>query len=340
MGTLEMTTVDPPHKISELLYAHRATEALKVAVELGIFDKLLKQAMSAEQLAPEISVDKHACEVLLNALSSLQLLEKKNSVFGLAEMARLYLCRESSLFMGDLVTDERVARAWSNLKEVIKTGKPLNQVNKVEKAEEFFPKLAASIFPLNYGTAHAVATELKIEQYPAGARALDVAAGSAVWSLPLAERNKDLHVDAIDFPAVLKVTREFAERHGVGARFSYLAGNWSDCSLEAESYDVILLGHILHSEGKARSEELLKECYRCLKKGGKLVLAEMISDDEFSRQPGIQLFALNMLLMTESGCIFSEGELRAMLSAQGFHSICRPAVGYLPEESPVMIATK
>jgi ubiquinone/menaquinone biosynthesis C-methylase UbiE len=307
---------------------------------LEVFGHLADKPKSAEQLAADISADKNAVELLLNALTAIEFLEKKGDVYSVTEVSRLYLVPGSDLYMGNYVKNDQVAQAWTQLSSSIKSGKPLQMVNTQAKAEEFFPALAESIFPMNYGSAHSVATELKIEQYGAGTKVLDIAAGSAVWSLPLAERNKNVHVDALDFPPVLEVAKKFATRHGVADRFGYISGDWKHAKLEPESYDIILLGHILHSEGWQRSVELLKESHRLLKKGGKVVVAEMISDNARAHAVFPLLFALNMLIMTEQGCVFTEGELEKILGESGFKNVVRPKLPFWGDESPVMIGTK
>ena len=111
-------------------------------------------------------------------------------------------------------------------------------------------------------------------------------------------------------------------------------------ALEPESYDIILLGHIMHSEGIKRSCALLQESYRCLKKGGKLVLAEVFADRDRPASVFVQLFALNMLIQTEEGCVFTESQLAEMLAEAGFRDVIRPPLPYWEHESPVLIATK
>jgi methylase of polypeptide subunit release factors len=44
---------------------------------------------------------------------------------------------------------------------------------------------------------------------------LDLAAGSGVWGIVLAEQFPQARVTAVDFAAVLEVTKETTEKHGV-----------------------------------------------------------------------------------------------------------------------------
>ena len=54
---------------------------------------------------------------------------------------------------------------------------------------------------------------------------MDLATGSGVWGIVLAEHFPRARVTAVDFPAVLEVTKETAEKHGVADRFRFAGGD-------------------------------------------------------------------------------------------------------------------
>ncbi len=346
MNTLELTAIEPPIKLIQMVHANWALEALRTALDFRLFTRISNEAKTADQLKTELGFDravsghKDGIELLLNALSAMELIEKKGKRFRASSFSRAYLNEASKLYMGSYIRNDSVEKAWKQLAQAIESGKPVNMVNQTEKAEEFFPELAASIFPMNYATAHLLASKLQVETLKDGGKVLDIAAGSAVWSLPFAERNKKLEVTALDFPAVIEVSKRFASQHGVLEQYKFICGSWAQSNLETEVYDFILLGHILHSEGKQKSIELLEKCYRSLKPGGRLVIAEMISDNERKAPPSTQLFALNMFLLTEAGCVFSEAELQVMLADCGFKNYQRPELPHWGTESPLVIAEK
>lgn len=341
MATLQMKAICPPQHIFQILHGRWAVQVLQSAVELDVFSKMGAGAQDATAVAKALDADTHATEVLLNALCSLGFLLKKDGRYQLNELSQNYLVKSSPLYIGGFVAHDHVAEFWKNLPETIRTGKPASAVNQQAHAEDFFPNLAAGIFPLSYSTAHDVVSQLKLNELPAASRALDIAAGSGVWSIPLAQQNKNVHVDALDFPAVLKVTKDFAEREGVAGQYSYIEGGWRNCRIESDRYDVIFLGHILHSEGMEESAALLKECYRALRPGGKIVIAEMIGYDDYSGPPSAQLFAVNMLIMTQKGCIFSVKELSDMLTSEGFKNPERLKLkNWRDDDAPIMVASK
>lgn len=141
----------------------------------------------------------------------------------------------------------------------------------------------------------------------------------------------------MDYPEVTAVTREYAERFGVGNRYEYLDGNLQDTDFGDKQYDLVILGHIIHALGESWGKKLIKKAYRALKPGGMLLIAEMIPNDQRSGPPIPVLFGLNMLLHTAEGNVFTMAEYRQWLRDAGFSTI---KTVNAPSPSPLILATR
>lgn len=340
MPTLYAEPMAPPLSITALLHSRWATQALRTAVELNIFGQLADKPLNVDEIARILNLNQKATLLLLNALAAMDLLKKTAEKFELTETSKVYFVPESVLYFGNYVLMDHVARGWDQLTEVVRQGTPVAEVNTEETASKFFPQLAANIFPMNYPIARSLAKVLQSEAGKGSARVLDVGAGSAAWSIPFAEANKDLQVDAVDFAPVLETTRKFTERMGVSNQFHYLTGSWDAVALQPSAYDIVILGHLLHSEGKEQSQNLLAKMYEVLKPGGTLIVAEFLSNEAGTGPVFAQLFALNMLLHTTRGCVFTENELDQMVKAAGFAQPERVPLPFFEKESPIMKARK
>jgi ubiquinone/menaquinone biosynthesis C-methylase UbiE len=331
----------PPMRISGLLQGQWANRILRTAVELDLFTALkVSDGLPAADLAAKLKVDNSGLVHILNALVALEFLSHSGDRYQLVELAENYLVKDSPLFVGDYILQKgALDAAWERLTEAVKSGKPLETVNEQESGEEFFRYLTAAIFPLSFTTAQMTADELSASNKGA-IRVLDLAAGSGVWSIPIAQSNPEAKVDALDFPGILEVTDSFTRKFKVGHQYNHLAGNWRDIKLEPNAYDMVMLGHILHCEGKELSIEMLKACFSATKPGGTLVIAEFLSNEMRSGPPFAQMFAVNMFVMTQSGCVFTMDELKQMLSGAGFSDIRRLNLPYWGDESPVVVAKK
>lgn len=341
MTLVQNKAVVPPVRISAILFGSWALQALKSAVELDVFSAIERDENTTELVAAAVKADVRGIGMLLDAMVGLELLDKKNGKYELADVARHYLLPSSPYFMGNFIlSTERMHDCWNGLTDALRKGKSVMQVNEECQAQDFFPKLAAQIFPLNFSTAEMLANSLETAKLPAGSRVLDLAAGSAVWSIPLARSNSKIKIDALDFEPVLKVTEEFASRFQVAGQYNWLQGGWREVKLERSAYDLILLGHILHSEGRDASVELLGECFAALKPGGRLVIAEFMPNDERTAPAHPLLFALNMFLATDKGCVFTESELKQILSERGFKDAKRLELPFWEKASPIVIGRK
>lgn len=330
----------PPVKITGLLQAQWANQVLKTAVELKLFTALKDGPSGAAKVASKLKLNEKATILLLDALVAIELLTKSGKDYKLTELAAAYLVEDSDLFLGQYISAPFNAESWSQLTSAIRSGKPHQHVNEQEEGEDFFVQLTSAIFPMSYSTAQSVAAEFKVAQAKQEINVLDIAAGSGVWSLPMAQSNELVHVDALDFPAVLLVTKKFATKYGVDQRYSYLSGNWRDVELKPKHYDFVMLGHILHSEGKAASVELLQTCHTALKPGGKLIIAEFMQNADRTGPLFPSLFALTMMLATSDGCVFTDQELKEMLEQCGFNAVKRLSLPFWQDNSPVMVAQK
>ena len=309
-----------PHRISKTIWAPMHFQALKAACELRIFDPIKKGAATRDRIARAIKANPRATGMLLDELCALKLLSKSKNRYRLTDEAANFLVSDSLTSMLGFVEHSVMRQqAWGNLAKAVKKGGPVFSDGPGER-EKFFKLLVRQIFPSSYATATNLAADVALPRSK-DLRILDVAAGSAAWSLPFAQKHKKARVTALDFPIVLKVTREFAKRLGVHDRYEYLPGNVRGTNFGAKKYDLILLGHICHSEGAKHSKRLIAKSARALKPGGRLLIMDMVPNEERTGPRFPVAFALNMLLHTTEGDTFTFSQYRSWLRAAGLARI-------------------
>jgi ubiquinone/menaquinone biosynthesis C-methylase UbiE len=165
---------------------------------------------------------------------------------------------------------------------------------------------------------------------------LDLATGSGVWGIAVAQASPDVHVTAVDWPQVLEVTKKIATRFGVVDRFNFSPGDLLEADFGA-NHGLATLGHILHSEGEERSRELLKKTFQALAPGGMIAVAEfLVNADRTAPLSGL-IFSINMLVNTETGRTYSFEELSDWLRQAGF---IEPRLMEVPAVSPLVLANK
>jgi hypothetical protein len=157
-----------------------------------------------------------------------------------------------------------------------------------------------------------------------------------VWSIALTQNAPNVEATAFDWEGVLPATRAMVERFGLTSSYRFLPGDLNVTPF-GDGYDVATLGHILHSEGEANSRALLKKTFEALKSGGTIAIAEFLVNAERTGPPGSLIFAVNMLVNTETGDTFSFEEISKWLDEAGFVDTRTLDA---PGPAPLILATK
>ncbi|MBM3464986.1 MAG: methyltransferase domain-containing protein [Armatimonadetes bacterium] len=318
----------------DLSFTFVPSRVLMTAIQLDLFTAMKDGTRTAAEVARHANASERGTRMMLNVLVSLGLVDRDGDGYRLTPAAEKHLVRGTDGYLGAMFESDDLWTNWGTLTETVKTGAPIRTVEKEELASQFFPILVKSLHVINLDVAKRAADALA-SGLPKDAQVLDVAAGSAVWSIPFAERGAK--VTALDFPAVLDTTRHYARKHNVEDRFEFLPGNMRDVNLGENRFDLAILGNIVHSEGEAASRGFFAKLHKALKPGGQVMIVEMIPNDDRSGPPFPLGFALNMLLHTTDGDTYTFAELSSWLKDAGFSKMEKTDVGF---HSPLVVATK
>jgi SAM-dependent methyltransferase len=331
------TLLSPAVLMEDLTGAWRS-RALVAAVELDVFSQIAAGKRTVKEVAEAAGASQRGIANLLDALVAIHYLRKTGSRYGLQPVSAAFLVPSGKNYLGAMAYALSLTwDAWKNLTEAVRNGRSAETVDVAEKGKEFFPKLVASIFPGNFAASTVVVSRFPEKERRQIHKILDVAAGSGAWSLAFARAIPEARVTTVDFPEMAPITRGFAGKFGVAARYDYLEGDLRQVDFGRDRYDLVILGHIIHSEGEKHGKELLRKSYEALRPGGKLLIAEYVPNDARTGPAMPLLFGLNMLLQTEEGNVFTLREYRAWLKAAGFRKVAAIPV---PPPSTVILATK
>src|SRR5438552_16022992 len=230
----------------------------------------------------------------------------------------------------------RMMQHWMKLDEIVRTGRPAEARNQEGPGTEFVSELVENIIPMSYGSAQTLAEHLKPADTTSEVRVLDLASGSGIWGIVLAQKSPQVQVTAVDWAGMIPTTKRITKKFGVGKRFDFVEGDLLEADF-GKGHDVATLGHILHSEGQQRSRKLLKKTASALKSGGTIAIGEWLVNEERTEPLNGLIFAVNMLVNTESGDTFSFNEIKRWLEEAGFKNARTLEA---PGPSPLVLATK
>jgi 2-polyprenyl-3-methyl-5-hydroxy-6-metoxy-1,4-benzoquinol methylase len=310
--------------------------ALGAAHQLDLFTHAARGARTAPEIARAAGTDPKATERLLNAVVALGYMRKSRGNYTVLPLAKTFLVRDSELYQEHVNDVTRgITGLWMTLADTVRTGRPVVPMN--NGGAEFFRVLVGQIFPMSCSGAQGAVNALGAVRRKRIRRVLDIGAGSAAWSIPFARAIRSARVTTVDLPEVTPITREYAKRFGVAARYDYREGSMFDLDWGVDEYDVVILGHIIHSWGEEKGRELMRRALRALREGGMLLIAEISPNQDRTAPPFAALFSLNMLVASPGGDVFTLKEMRGWLKEEGFR---KSELLRVPAPSPLILATK
>jgi ubiquinone/menaquinone biosynthesis C-methylase UbiE len=328
-----------PERLMELSFAYAPPLIISAGVSNKVFDSLEGAAKTTEQIAEETGASARALGILMNALVGLDLLKKdRQGKYSLTpESAAFLLSKKPGTHAGffGTIAPQLISR-WLRLSDIVREGRPAVAVNQETEGTEFFSQLVENIIPMSYPPAQKLGDHLKLAKAKSEIRVLDLAAGSGIWGIGLAQKSHRVRVTAVDWAGMIPTTKRITQKFGLGDRLNYVEGDILEANF-GSGYDIATLGHILHSEGEDRSRQLLTKTFSALKSGGTVAIAEWLVNDDRTKPLPSLMFAVQMLVNTEKGDTFSFNEIKNWLEEAGFKKVRKLDA---PGPSPLILATK
>jgi precorrin-6B methylase 2 len=328
-----------PERLMQFGFAYAPPLIIGAAVSNKVFDSLASGAKTVAQLSKETGAPARGLRVIMNALVGLELLKKdRREKYSLTPESTAFLLSNKPStqagFFGTILP--QLISRWLRLADVVRDGQPAVAVNQETEGTEFFSQLVENIIPMSYPSAQALGVHLKVSKAKNDIRVLDLAAGSGIWGIALAQKSPRVRVTAVDWAGMIPTTKRITRKFGVADRFQFIEGDLLEANF-GTGYNIATLGHILHSEGEERSRQLLKKTFRALKSGGTIAIAEWLVNDERTEPLPSLMFAVQMLVNTEKGDTFSFNEIKTWLEEAGFKKVCKLEA---PGPSPLILARK
>jgi ubiquinone/menaquinone biosynthesis C-methylase UbiE/DNA-binding CsgD family transcriptional regulator len=320
--------MDKTRSLANLIQSARAFQESRVlltGLELDVFTTIGEGATAAE-VAQRLSTDPRATEMLLNALVAVGALRKGDAVFHCTvESKALGPARPGLLHMVHLWD------TWSSLTECVKTGKAIQS----RGPENFSEARTRAFIAAMHARAQESAPEtVRLSGIRDAKRMLDVGGGSGAFSIAFARACPELRAEILDLGPVVPLAENYIREAGLQDRVGVRPGDMRTAEF-GQGFDLVLLSAVCHMFSEDENRSLIQRCARALVPGGRLVIREFILQEERTAPPFAALFALNMLVGTEHGNTYTEGQYRTWIEEAGFGTITRA-----DPEGDVLVASK
>lgn len=334
---IKIETADDLHLV-RLLMGAQPTLLMVAAAEAGIFDTLGEIQMSSLEIADAASLDERATRLVLDGLVGLGILKKKKSYYQntTASLNHLRVNTNRSHAVRLWISGTRL---WERLPTVLRTGKlPENSTFsepwKQDKQENH--AFIRSMYDLGWMTAKNVIESLDLSCVKTF---VDLGGGPGHYTIAALERSRDINAILVDLPLTLLVANSSLNYHGFLTRTRLVEADLFDFSkslpLVPKTADMVLISNVLHMEGPEQNISLIKRAAELLSPKGKLIIHEMVLEEDRVQPQASSLYAVHLLAMTQRGEVYPSSVICDWISQAGLKPRVIKSIPFLIEGEPL-----
>lgn len=301
----------------DAIAAYRLPRVLITALELDLFTSIGRKRWPVGELAAALNVSERGLGILCRNLAAAGLLRKSGNTYWNSKLAATALNANSPSHRGaylDLLKNHWAD--WSRLTASAKTGLPLDHDEPEEPG--YRERFTWAMHHRSMDVALKVAAQVHLK----GAKTLlDLGGGPGTYAMAFLSKNPQLMATVCDRPAALEVARKIAATHKHGRRLSYQPLDFLKEPI-AGRYDVVWYSNVLHIYSPEQNQALFRSVWSALNPGGRLIVQDAFLHDREGLYPlDASLFAVTMLLFTESGNTYSLADAAKWLREAGFEPV-------------------
>ena len=326
---------------------HTAFQLLWAGAQLNVFGTLSKNpGLKKEDIAARIGLEPQPARILLTGLTALKLLVKENDTYRNAAIVDQLLVPDNPQNMIDILGWQALIvypgemdfleslRRNTNVGLRRFPGEENNLYQRLARDPELEKVFHAAMSSLSRSANAILAKSLDLST---SKHLVDAGGGDATTAIVLARAYPNLRLTVFDIPSVCELAKKNAEKAGVGDRVGVHAGDLFSTPFPA-GVDTILFAHMMTIWSLERDTALLARAYQALPAGGRVVIFNMMGNDE---EDGPLTTALGspyfLSIATGQGMLYAWREYEECFAKAGFKRTQRVV---LPRDHGALIGTK
>jgi predicted O-methyltransferase YrrM len=248
-------------------------------------------------------------------VAALGLLEKRDGRYSVPARLRPWLLADSpETVLPMLQHMTNVLRGWSQLAGVVKAGTPAPRAASVRGAEGDRASFIAAMHAVSGPLADGLVARLGPPQFR---HLLDVGGASGTWTLAFLRAVPGATATVFDLPDAIDQARTRLAGTEFAGRVTLVPGDFYVDALPGGA-DFAWLSAICHQHSRRHNRELFAKVFKAIRPGGRIAIRDIVMDPGRTTPVQGALFAINMLVNTESGGTFTFDEYAEDLQSAGF----------------------
>lgn len=297
-------------------------QAVLVAHSVGLFKILLNHPSTVKELSDCLNLKERSVQAMISCACTMDFIEPRNGVYHLTPMGLKYFDGSSPTYYGgalDLLIQNHEVMNFDAIKSAILSNNPQADNGKdIFDGEDSLGSTQAFVQEIHQkasAPAYYWAKHIDLSNHQTF---VDIAGGSGMHTIAACLKNDQLEGIVCDRKPVLKYTKEYISTFGLQGQI-----NIQELDLWSSIYpkgDVFFLSDIFHDWDREQCLHLAKRCFDSLASNGKIILHEMLFNEDKTGPALTVAYNLKMLLWTQ-GQQYTFSELSSILSDAGFQNI-------------------
>ncbi|MCP4706599.1 MAG: methyltransferase [candidate division Zixibacteria bacterium] len=308
----------PQVQLMNFIVGKWISKPIYVAAELCMADLLSEGPKSIDELAKQSRSHAPSLYRMMRALASVGIFsETESKRFELTPMAEC-LKKDAMRSFALMFNSDWSDKAWGQFFDCIKTGEtPFEKAfgEPVSEWLEHNPKAAEVFNEANaiksLGTIHAIIDTYDFSIFNT---LTDVGGGLGVLMAEILKANPLMKGVVAEIPSVINKAKKIIREQSLDNRCQAVECDFFE-SIPSGS-DAYLMSNILHDWSEKKCQIILKNCYKAMKPGSKLLIVEMVISD--GNEPSIAKLLDLEMFVTTGGQERSEFEYQNLLESSGF----------------------
>jgi SAM-dependent methyltransferase len=319
--------------LRDIIAGYHGYQVLLLAHDLKLFSLLAERPRTLAEICEGLAIARRPAEAVLVVCTALGLVQRAEEHYTLTPVSETYLVPGRPTFFGDrldalIAMQHQPVGFLDRLKQAVRTdasqiygGAGLFAVHAQDAARA--RTFTRAMYGVSIGPALAWPDVLDLAEHRI---MLDIGGGSGAHAIGATRRWPSLHAIVLDLAPVCAVADEYIASSRLQQRIrTMVADLWQDPFPAA---DLHFYSSIYHDWPPEKGQFLTRKSFESLPPGGRLIIHEMLYNDEKTGPLAVAGSAITMLHSTE-GQQYSGRELATMLTEAGFMDIeVRPTFGY------------
>jgi SAM-dependent methyltransferase len=271
--------------------------------------------LDSDATAKAIQGDPRATTILLDALAALGLLVKQDDKYSSAPGTTEFLAAGGKSSMLAMAQHQaNCLRNWAQLARVAKTGKPARREPSVRGEAADYAAFIEAMDNVSRTIAPRLVAQLPELEF---SHLLDVGGASGTWTISFLERYPNAKATLFDLPKVIPQATTRLTAANMLARVRLVGGDFT-CDPLPPGADLAWVSAIIHQMSREDNRKLFRSVFAALNPGGQILIRDHVMDSTRTKPVAGALFAINMLVNTETGATFTFDEICEDLKSAGF----------------------